>query len=119
MKPKRIEDPELLATVRRLPCMACLSLKDHLTREEWDQLASITEDPDNAMDCSDPDHIATVGSGGDDVAVNLMPSCRSHHSERHQHGIAHMADKYSLVKIWLNLAGWVFDERQKKWKRLE
>lgn len=117
MKTTRIEDPELLKAVRRIPCLSCLSTLDSLTYEQREQLLTLADDIDSCMEVSDPDHVQTRGHGGNDVAWNLIPQCRTHHQERHQHGLSHMAKKYPIVKEWLILAGWRLDARQGKWKR--
>lgn len=81
MKRRRFVDHELLETVRELRCLAC-----------------------GRTPC-DPDHVTTRGAGGDDVAVNVWPLCREHHSERHMKGLNHMAKKYPACMHWLELAG--------------
>lgn len=81
MKKKRIVDKELLAFVRTLPCIICRKIP------------------------SDPDHITTRGAGGDDVAINIWPVCRDHHTERHNKGLPHMIRTYRSCEIWLTQAG--------------
>lgn len=50
---------------------------------------------------SDPDHIKTRGSGGDDEPGNVWPLCRSHHVERHKIGIETFKSKYPWAWQWL------------------
>lgn len=54
---------------------------------------------------SDPDHITTRGAGGDDVAINVWPLCRTHHVERHAKGLMYMIEKYETLQLWLQRAG--------------
>lgn len=83
-KRPRIVDKELLATVRTLPCLACLP--------------RITS-PVHAH------HVTTVKSGGDDIATNVMPLCASHHSMWHTSGPAYMVQRFPGVRTWLEKAG--------------
>lgn len=76
-KLKRIEDAELLAIVRTLPCMGC------------------------GQRPSDAHHITSRKAGGHDIPSNLMPLCRIHHAEWHQIGGKEMAKRYPVVKNWL------------------
>lgn len=92
MKPARIENEELLATVRGLPCIAC-----------------------GRHPPVDAHHVRTRAAGGHDEAENLMPLCREHHTHIHRIGIRQMAEHFPSVFTWLNLAGWRFDGR--RWTR--
>ena len=80
-KNKRIVDEELLATVRLLPCLACRGTP------------------------SDAHHITSRKSGGHDVAENVVPLCREHHSEYHQMGPTRFMAAYPAFRYWLELAG--------------
>lgn len=60
-------------------------------------------------------HIITVKSGGPDAEWNLMPLCRSAHTEVHKIGLTKFADKYGRVKSWLLAHGWEFEEFRQKW----
>lgn len=91
-KIKRIIDEELLDVVRSLPCVAC------------------NKPPPNHAH-----HLFSKGSGGDDVASNIISLCFSDHREIHDHGLTAMADKYPSVRYWLELAGWEYCETRKKW----
>jgi hypothetical protein len=62
---------------------------------------------------SDPCHIKTVGSGGDDSDSNLIALCRVHHTEQHQIGFFKMCEKYPFLKQELYSKGWVFDGNKK------
>jgi hypothetical protein len=83
-KRPRIVDQELLATVRTLPCLACLPR---------------IERPVHAH------HVTTVKSGGDDSWNNVMPLCASHHSMWHTSGPNFMIREFAAVKTWLEGAG--------------
>ncbi len=50
---------------------------------------------------SDPDHIKTRGSGGDDSEDNLWPLCRMHHVVRHAKGLGYMIEMFPSCKKWL------------------
>lgn len=75
LKPQRIEDEALLEEIRNQPCCIC----GH---------------------ASDPAHIKTKGSFGDDVPLNLMAICRDHHTEQHKIGIKTFFKKYPQVEAW-------------------
>lgn len=81
-KIKRQVDKELLEAVRELPCMA--------------------------KGCPPPNHahhISSRGSGGDDMADNVVALCMVHHTEYHKIGPVRFLKKYPLFKTWLELAG--------------
>lgn len=80
---KRKIDKKLLSEIKKLPCLIC------------------NKRP------SDPDHITTKGSGGDDDIKNLWPLCRKHHTERHMIGLKQMIKKYQKCEEWL-----IANERQ-------
>ena len=82
LKPNRIKNKALLKSFYSKKCTACPKIG------------------------SDPAHIKTVGSGGNDTEENLIPLCREHHSEQHSIGIATFALKYSTVEDYLNRHGW-------------
>src|ERR1700744_3530604 len=81
MKPTRIKDRKLLNETRARPCLIC-------GRE------------------SDPAHIKSRGSGGDDVPQNLLSLCRRHHSEQHQSGWGRFSVRYPIVDSTLAELGW-------------
>lgn len=62
---------------------------------------------------SDPCHIKSKGSGGDDIESNLMPLCREHHTKQHQIGWRRMTELYPQVYFYLKRYGWSFDENNK------
>lgn len=71
-KPKRIKDPTLLDSIRKMPCAICRKTP------------------------TDPDHIRTRGSGGEDSELNLWPLCREHHIEKGMIGTESFFLKYHL-----------------------
>jgi hypothetical protein len=75
----RIVDEELLEQVRKLPCMAC------------------------GIRPSDAHHLTSRGAGGSDVAVNVMPLCREHHSAYHQNP-GYVISAFPCVRSWLEMA---------------
>lgn len=81
-KKKRIKDPELLATIRTLPCIAC-----------------------GRPGPSDAAHVTSRGAGGDDVAANVLSLCRTHHQIQHLKGFRFMITEFPSVKTWMQLAG--------------
>lgn len=91
-KKKRIEDKELTKTYHALRCVAC------------------------GRQGAVGHHVKTKGSGGDDDPRNLMPLDTIHHNEVHQKGLVAFANKYPLVKRWLESNGWSFDENRQKWQ---
>jgi len=80
-KKKRVTDPDLLAFIRTLPCLAC------------------------GVSPCDAHHVTTRKSGGGDVPENVMPLCRAHHSLWHSMGAGQMCDRFPPVKFWLEAAG--------------
>ena len=88
-KSKRIEDRRLLDAVKEKICIIGDSTCSRDTK-------------------SDPDHIITKGSGGDDVLRNVWPLCRAHHTERHKLGIVTFAYRYNSALEELERRG--FDE---------
>lgn len=59
---------------------------------------------------SDPCHLKSRGSGGDDVESNLLSLCRTHHGEQHQIGFVKFCEKYPAVERELNKKGWEIRE---------
>lgn len=84
-KKNRVVDPELLAEVRKLPCIACITpiaVEAH--------------------------HVTTVGAGGDDVPENVMPLCFTHHrggSDSWHRDPGRFIRKFPSVRYWLEIAG--------------
>lgn len=64
----------------------------------------------------DLDHIKTRGSGGTDEPFNFIPSCSTHHRERHAIGLISYSEKYPEVKRWLLMNEWYQEEGSGKWK---
>lgn len=89
-KRKRKVDPNALALVRGKPCWIC-------------------KRP------SDPCHIKTKGSGGDDADWNLMQLCRIHHTEQGTMPIPDFAEKYPVVKFELRKKGWQISADEGLW----
>lgn len=74
-KHKRKVDLNLLAEVRSLPCAACGTVGNNHAH-----------------------HLKTRGSGGDDVAENLISLCATHHNEVHALGQYTFQIKYPGAK---------------------
>lgn len=51
-------------------------------------------------------HIKTRKEGGPDERWNLVPLCRSHHSEAHSMGVKSFADKYIMFRAFLLFFNW-------------
>lgn len=83
-KPKRIKDSILLAEYRNKPCLICGNK-------------------------SDPCHIKSKGSGGNDEVNNLINLCRLHHRESHDLGWFRFSQKFSCVAKALESKGWAFN----------
>jgi hypothetical protein len=81
-KTPRLVDWNLLAEKKRMPCSVC------------------------GKRPADPCHILSVGSGGPDADWNVIPMCRTHHTEQHNKGWVTFADKYLAVEHWLRSRGW-------------
>ena len=61
---------------------------------------------------SDPCHIKSFGSGGQDEESNLIAMCRQHHSEQHLSGWFRFSQKYKLIEFLLNEKGFYFDGKK-------
>lgn len=72
-KPKRKKDRDLLDTYHDHVCAVC---------GRWDGVVG--------------HHIKSKGSGGDDVAENLLALCQKHHNEIHFIGTIKFNKKYNL-----------------------
>lgn len=88
IKKKRISNPALLERVRANPCYVCL------------------------MPTTDAAHIKSKGSGGDDLAGNLISLCRIHHQEQHLKGWVYMFNTYWRLQRELKRKGWVVYENR-------
>ena len=86
LKKERVIDKAYLEWIRQCSCLAC---------GKWP---------------SDPDHIKTVKTGGDDSKHNLWPLCRACHTTRHAKGIRWMAKEYIGCRRFLDSNGWTYDE---------
>lgn len=62
---------------------------------------------------SDPAHIKTVGSGGNDEDWNLLALCREHHTIQHSIGFFKMCEKYPFLRMILAEKGWIFGAEKK------
>lgn len=93
-KSKRIIDPKLLERKRKQPCVICRSCGG-----------------------SDPHHVKSKGSGGDDLDTNVISLCRKHHTEIHAIGMNRFSEKYVEVSVWLSINGWTFNPSIHKWRR--
>ncbi len=100
-KPARVEDPELLHLISRLPCVACAK-PGRLEDLDW-----VLHNLDRAPRISDPHHLTSKGAGGDDKADNVMPLCRDHHNEVEapNRGLTWMLTRYPAMRDWLVTAG--------------
>ncbi len=87
-KPRRIRDRKLLDHEKSKPC-------------------SVSE----CRKASDPDHIRSRGSGGHDTSDNILPLCRSHHTERGTVGWGVFLMKYPHVEEILEKKGWILTTR--------
>lgn len=85
-KPRRIVDEGLLEEVRRLPCAVC------------------------GRGPVDPAHIKSRGAGGPDTLENLLPLCRSHHTQHHRIGWVRFCDINPKAHRALVARGWEFEE---------
>lgn len=83
-KPKRVQNRSLLNEVKQRRCLVCGGY-------------------------SDPCHVRSRGAGGDDVVDNLLPLCRSHHTEQHKRGWVGFCEKYPSVELHLNDLGWMLE----------
>lgn len=88
-KPKRIVDEELLAHFRKRPCDICHKFP------------------------SDPAHLQTRGSGGNDVENNLVSLCREHHTQQGQVGFFKMFELYPFFRQVVYSKGWTIDSNKK------
>lgn len=84
-KSGRIIDEDVLSKFRNRPCDIC-----------------------NRSAPSDPHHIKTVGSGGDDIHINILSLCRTCHRNLHDLGYGTMIEKYPKLKDILEYKGWHF-----------
>jgi hypothetical protein len=87
-KRKRVDDDQVLDNFRGKPCCVCGRP-------------------------SDPAHVKSRGSGGDDVEWNVVRLCREHHTEQHKIGWRKICDKHPALAIDLFVKGWTFDEHGK------
>lgn len=62
---------------------------------------------------SDPAHIKSVGSGGDDVEENVVPLCRACHQEQGKIGIVSFALKYPAFLMAIESKGWAINQFNK------
>jgi hypothetical protein len=76
-KKTRIVNEKILEDVRSQPCCAC------------------------GIRPSDPHHVTSVGAGGDDTALNVMPLCRRHHAMVHNRGMR------TMIRIFWNMRQWI------------
>ena len=94
MKLQRIIDRRLLDTYAELGCVVC------------------------GTKPSDPDHVKTKGSGGDDVPENVWPLCRKHHDEKGK-GLTTFVEAHPHLAFVLINKGWEYDPVVEKWRRYE
>lgn len=88
----RIVDKKLCESYRGKPCAVC----------KW-TIGSVGH------------HIKSKGSGGHDMAFNLMPLCHEHHRMIHDKGLPSVSAQYSEVREFLVTHGWELDSFTGKW----
>jgi 5-methylcytosine-specific restriction endonuclease McrA len=76
MKPRRIENREILDEIKRQACLGCGAPE------------------------SDPSHVTSVGAGGGDTEENVMPLCRRCHSQWHSQGVYTFSIRHPKVIDW-------------------
>jgi len=86
VKKRRIVDQEILEHYRNRPCDICCKRAP-----------------------SDPSHIKTVRTGGDDAHWNLTSMCRECHTTWHQIGISSFFLRHPHFEILLKQKGWSWD----------
>lgn len=86
-KKKRVKNRKLMDSFHEMKCLAC------------------------GFPGSDPAHVKTRGSGGDDIESNIIPLCRICHSYQHRIGWFRFFIKYPHVEQIVNEMGWeIVDE---------
>lgn len=80
-KSKRLQSQAALNEFRGKPCLVC-------------------------GNPSDPAHIKTRGSGGNDSPENILPLCRRHHTEQHAVGFVRFIEKHPVMEHHLRARGW-------------
>ena len=86
-KEKRVENKELLASVRKRRCEACGKL-------------STKENPNQAC------HIRSRGAFGDDTEDNLLSMCALCHHNQHLWGWKRFLDENPFLRIKMAQKGW-------------
>ena len=66
---------------------------------------------------ADLHHVKTRKSGGTDDSYNLMPLCRSHHTEVHKTGTSTFVNKYNSARLWMLSNGWEHNVFLNKWRK--
>jgi hypothetical protein len=92
---KRHSDPEFLAEMRKLRCLAC-----------------------GHPPPSEVHHIKTRGSGGGDEFFNVMPVCRGCHQAWHKMGMQSFIQRHGSVQQYLEALGWELGTVLGKWKAI-
>lgn len=114
-KLKRIVDAKLLAFVRKLPCLMCSGASQknstYALRRIDEVMQGLAQDS-----ISHPHHVKSRGAGGHDIASNVMPLCEMCHQIIHRVGLTQAAEKFPIIRTWLQDCGWSFDPIQKRWK---
>lgn len=92
-KAPRNSDPEFLAEIRKLACLAC-----------------------GAAPPSEAHHVRSRGAYGGDDAFNVLPLCKDHHTMGrdawHRIGPLLFLKRYPHVREYLETLGWVFDGKR-------
>lgn len=94
MSTNQVSSCELVDFVKTLPCVHC-----------------------GKYPAGDTHHVKTRGSGGGDISENLMPLCRTGHTEIHQQGLTTFAERNGGAREWLRAAGWKL--MAGKWRRVD
>ncbi len=84
-KPKRVNKKKIRDQIKQMPCVIC-----------------------NSPPPNDPDHIRSVGAGGEDTLDGLWSLCRGCHILRHKIGLNALVNKYFHLIHVLESKGWVF-----------
>jgi hypothetical protein len=76
-KPSRIKNRKLMDSFHSQPCIVCGAPE------------------------SEPAHIKSRGSGGDDTESNIIPLCHPHHQLQHSRGWYYMAANFPEIEMAL------------------
>jgi predicted restriction endonuclease len=60
-------------------------------------------------------HLKSRGSWGPDVPQNLVPLCFKHHTEVHKSGLVSFAEKFAVIKLFLQTNNWTMCPLRQRW----